>query len=65
MRIFYVHKSWANAVFVKTEAFFKDQGGLTEDWGKGWTPIGAESIEDARERGKKLLPDNPLPYSYR
>ena len=43
-------KRWA--VYVKEGEFFKNQGGLVEDWGKNWTPVEAESIEHARKIGE-------------
>ena len=56
MPFFYIHTNSGNSVFVKTEKFFKQQGGLTEKWGKAWTKINASSIEHARSIGenKKL-----------
>ncbi|HFQ9158683.1 TPA: hypothetical protein ACHTN5_001537 [Pseudomonas aeruginosa] len=44
------------AVFVKHGPFFRDQGGLTEDWGKNWTRIRAGSLKHARQVGEELLP---------
>lgn len=44
------------AVFVKHGPFFRDQGGLTEDWGKNWTRIRAGSLKHARQIGEGLLP---------
>lgn len=35
-------------VYVKEGNFFRDQGGLTDDWGKNWIPIYATSLNDAR-----------------
>jgi hypothetical protein len=52
---FYVHKSWARSVFVKTEEFFIEQGGLEKEWGKAWSLIKADSIEEARDIGKRTL----------
>lgn len=49
MKSFYYHINSGNAAFVKTEAFFIDQGGLTEPWGKAWTKIQARSLDHARE----------------
>lgn len=49
----YVHFNGA-AYFVKEADFFIAQGGLKDSWGKAWKPINAESIEDAREKAKKL-----------
>lgn len=45
------------AWFVKEAVFFESQGGLTEDWGKAWEPIYADSIEHARDKAKLLLDD--------
>jgi hypothetical protein len=39
------------AVYVKEKSFFESQGGLTEDWGKTWQLIQADSIEHARAIG--------------
>lgn len=41
------------ATYVKGAQFFKDQGGLTAEWGKNWKKVEAESIEDARAIGDK------------
>ena len=41
-------------VYVKDADYFKDQGGLTADWGKRWIEILAVSINDAREKGHIL-----------
>lgn len=51
---YYVHWN-GGAWFVKTADFFKEQGGLTADWGKGWRLIQAESIEDARAKAAREL----------
>lgn len=37
-------------VYVKEGQFFRDQGGLTESWGKDWIPVNASSIGDARRK---------------
>lgn len=42
------------AVYVKEGKFFKDQGGLKEEWGKNWKPIIAEGIEHARLIGETM-----------
>lgn len=42
------------AVYVKEGDFFRDQGGLTENWGKRWEPVVAADIEAARAIGIKL-----------
>lgn len=41
-------------VYVKEAAFFISQGGLTTNWGKNWIGINAESIDDARQKGKEI-----------
>lgn len=38
------------AVYVKERAFFAQQGGFDEDWGKSWKPIRGKYVEDARRR---------------
>ena len=43
--------SWAT--YVKEADFFISQGGLKEPWGKTWKLIYANSIEDARNKGKE------------
>ncbi|HCR1387293.1 TPA: DUF550 domain-containing protein [Pseudomonas aeruginosa] len=53
---YFVHRNAGKKVFVKHGPFFRDQGGLTQDWGKGWTRIKATSIEHARQIGEELLP---------
>ncbi len=53
---YFVHRNAGNKVFVKHGPFFRDQGGLSQDWGKGWTRIKASSIEHARQIGEELLP---------
>ncbi|MGU1789454.1 dATP/dGTP pyrophosphohydrolase domain-containing protein [Pseudomonas aeruginosa] len=53
---YFVHRNAGKKVFVKHGPFFRDQGGLTQDWGKGWTRIKASSIEHARQVGESLLP---------
>lgn len=35
-------------VYVKEGDFFREQGGLTEEWGTHWTGIEAKSLADAR-----------------
>ena len=40
-----------NDVYVKEAWYFIKQGGLTQDWGKSWKPVNAESIEAARNVG--------------
>jgi hypothetical protein len=51
-----IHRNEGNAVFVKETDFFVSQGGLVQLWGRRWRPIVAESIEDARSKGERLLP---------
>ncbi|HBP0273733.1 TPA: DUF550 domain-containing protein [Pseudomonas aeruginosa] len=53
---YFVHRNAGKKVSVKHGPFFRDQGGLTQDWGKGWTRIKASSIEHARQVGESLLP---------
>lgn len=45
-----------HAIYVKEAQTFYNQGGLSKDWGKKWHPVIAKDIEDAREKGKELLP---------
>lgn len=51
-------------VYVKGEAFFIDQGGLREPWGKAWEPIEAVDLPTARQAGsairRKRFPDAGL-----
>lgn len=35
-------------VYIKEGDFFRDQGGLTEEWGSHWVGIQATSLNDAR-----------------
>lgn len=51
-------------VYVKEGAFFKDQGGLTEPWGRAWEAIEASSLYDARRQGIKLRRER-FPRSHR
>ncbi|WCU06394.1 DUF550 domain-containing protein [Pseudomonas aeruginosa] len=53
---YFVHRNAGNKVSVKHGPFFRDQGGLSQGWGKGWTRIKASSIEHARQVGESLLP---------
>ncbi|WP_263147765.1 DUF550 domain-containing protein [Pseudomonas sp. RIT-PI-AD] len=53
---YFVMRNAGNKVFVKHGPFFVSQDGLTQDWGKGWTRIKADSIEHARQIGEGLLP---------
>lgn len=41
------------AVFVKEAAFFVSQGGLTQEWGRSWECVEAESMGDARMIGEE------------
>lgn len=41
-------------VYAKEGDFFRQQGGLSDDWGKRWVPVEAGSIEGAREMGKQM-----------
>lgn len=41
-------------VYVKERAFFIEQGGGREEWGKAWRPVEARDIEAARNKGKKM-----------
>lgn len=47
---FYVlwRDSVPNSPMVKEGDFFREQGGLEEDWGKYWIPVQASSIGHAR-----------------
>lgn len=54
MKKFYIHWNGA-AWFVKEEAMFIKQGGLTQKWGQKWLKIEATSIEDAREKAGKTF----------
>lgn len=58
----YVHRNFADALFVKEADFFKQQGGLTEPWGKHWKPVVATSIGDARRQAADLfgVPLSPI-----
>lgn len=42
-------------VYVKEGAFFRSQGGMTEEWGKHWQSIDAVDIEDARRKGHEMV----------
>lgn len=56
--IFYAHRNYGNAVFVKTEAYFVEQGGKNQAWGQGWKRIEANDLNDARNIAEKTLPRN-------
>lgn len=51
----YVHKNSGEALFVKEADFFRSQGGLTEQWGKAWTPVVARSIGEARRKASVIF----------
>lgn len=53
MQTFYI-QIMPSAVFTKTEEFFKNQGGLKEQWGKSWRKIEAKDINDARQKAKDI-----------
>lgn len=55
-KTYYVHRNSGDAVFVKEVEFFKEQGGLTERWGKAWRKVRAYTIEHARTVGEKVIP---------
>lgn len=59
--IYMVHVGPSGSVFVKTLDFFRQQRGFREEWGLGWTPLVATSIEDARKKGCEL--PGARPYS--
>jgi hypothetical protein len=42
------------AVYVKEADFFREQGGLKEEWGKTWQYVDADGIEHARLIGKVM-----------
>lgn len=56
LKKYYVHFN-GSAWFVKEAEFFKKQGGHRLPWGRGWMPIMAESIEDARIRAPQEYPN--------
>lgn len=56
METYYIHRNQGNSVFVKEGSFFEEQGGLVDDWGKGWKKVYADSIEHARLIGETTLP---------
>ncbi|WP_337058178.1 dATP/dGTP pyrophosphohydrolase domain-containing protein [Pseudomonas sp. USHLN015] len=53
---YFAHRNAGNKVFVKGGQFFRDQGGLTQEWGKNWTRIKADSLEQARKIAEEVLP---------
>lgn len=59
---YYVLCNNGNALFVKEAGFFASQGGLTEAWGRHWTPVEATSIGDARRQASKMfkVPLSPI-----
>lgn len=42
------------AIYVKTEEFFLEQHGDTEPWGKEWSRVEADSVDDARALGGRV-----------
>lgn len=42
-------------VFVKEGNFFREQGGLREEWGATWNAVRASSIREARDIGYNML----------
>lgn len=46
------------STMVKVGSFFRQQGGDTEDWGKNWISVQADSIEHAREIGERMKHEN-------
>lgn len=60
-QIYMVTCNWAGAVFVKDYDFFKSQGGFTQEWGKGWKPVVADSIPTARKLGCEMF-EGARPY---
>lgn len=61
MKDYYYHINSGDAVFIKEGKFFKDQGGLTSDWGKAWKPIKARSLDHARKIATKIRDEMPKP----
>lgn len=51
-------------VFVKEGNFFRDQKGLTEDWGKNWVGIEAKTLGDARRYAAAHVFDKKLSHLY-
>lgn len=56
-----IHCNNGGSVFVKEKDFFISEGGDREEWGKGWIPALAFSIEGARYLGTKML-SHARPY---
>lgn len=52
-RTFYIHRNWAGSILVKDGELFFNQGGLAEEWGKGWLRIQANTLRDAYEQAKE------------
>lgn len=50
-----VHMNAGRSVFVKEYDFFVSQGGLTQEWGKSWQQVYADSIEHARLKGEVIF----------
>lgn len=49
-----------NHTMVKEANFFREQGGIKDDWGRRWVPVRATSIEDARRQGAEMEPIHPM-----
>lgn len=58
------HEGRGATVYVKEGTFFRSQGGLTEEWGKTWRPVDAESIEHARRIGYAQAGVAPPAWTY-
>lgn len=52
----YAHRNPGQKVFVKEAAFFRSQGGLTQEWGKSWVPLVANDLFDAQRIAEATLP---------
>lgn len=55
---FMVNVNPGGAIFVKGYDFFVSQGGLTASWGKGWAPVEARSIAQARLHAMRHMGGN-------
>lgn len=60
----FVYCNEGKALFVKEAIFFKETGGLTEDWGKAWVPVIAKTTGDARRLAADIF-GVPLSYIHR
>jgi hypothetical protein len=49
-------------VYVKDGEFFREQGGHEAAWGQKWVSIQAESINDARCQGHRMVGSTPPPW---